>query len=119
MKDPHDHSTIDFANLVTQFELEHDLEPGTVEVPKGGVSFSELSLLLDHVKSGLKRPVGRPPQGERAMTKAEKQKAYRDRQRVARDAERDRLAAIKSGEPVASEIIDLKTSFADIYRKTR
>lgn len=116
MKDPHDKSTIDFESLVTEFEREHDLAPGTVEVPKGGVSFGELTLLLDHVKSGLKRPVGRPPAGEKALTPAQKQKAYRDRQRAAKQAEADRLAAIKAGERVTSTIIDLNTSFADIYR---
>ena len=117
MKDPHDKSTIDFESLVTQFEQDHDLAPGTVEVPKGGVSFSELTLLLDHVKNGLKRPVGRPPAGEKALTPAQKQKAYRDRQRAARDAERARLAAIKAGEPVTSLLIDLETGFADLLRE--
>lgn len=116
MKDPHDKATLDFSNLVTEFEKEHDLEPGSIDVPKA-VSFSELTLLLDHVKSGLKRPVGRPPQGERALTPAEKQKAYRDRQRAARDAERDRLAAIKAGEPVTSLLIDLDSNFADLLRE--
>ena len=43
MKDPHDHATIDFANLITVFEKELDLEPGSVDVPKA-VSFSELTL---------------------------------------------------------------------------
>lgn len=88
MKDPNDKRTIDgFADLVT---------------------------LLDSA-SPLKK-VGRPPQGERALTPAEKQKKYRDRVRTAKKAEADRLTAIGNGEPVASEIIDLKTSFADAYR---
>lgn len=117
MKDPLDKQTLDFANLVTEFEQEHDLAPGTVQVPRGGVSFSELTLLLDHVKEGLKRPVGRPPKGDKAMSKAEKQKAYRDRQRAARDAERARLAAIKAGEPMTSLLIDLDTGFADLLRE--
>lgn len=116
MKDPNDKATLDFSNLVTEFEKEHDLEPGSIDVPKA-VSFSELTLLLDHVKSGLKRPVGRPPKGDKAMSKAEKQKAYRDRQRAARDAERARLAAIKAGEPVTSLLIDLDTGFADLLRE--
>lgn len=117
MKDPHDHTTIDgFANLVTQFEKEHDLAPGSVELPKSGVSFAELTLLLDHVKSGLKRPVGRPPKGEKALSNAQKQKAYRDRKRAEKEAEAERLRAIKSGERVTSTIIDLDTSFAEIYR---
>ncbi len=122
MKDPNDHATIDgFADLVTQFEQEHDLEPGTVDVPRTGVSFAELRLLLDHVakKSGLKRPVGRPPQGEKALTPAEKQKAYRDRKRAEKLAEAARLAAITAGEPVTSEIIDLTTDFASLRAQNR
>lgn len=119
MKDPHDKSTIDFESLVTEFEREHDLAPGTVEVPKGGVSFGELTLLLDHVKNGLKRPVGRPPKGEKALSKAEKQKAYRDRQRAAKQAEAQRLADIKAGAPVTSSIIDLDSAFTDVYRAAR
>ena len=119
MKDPHDKSTIDFESLVTEFEREHDLAPGTVEVPKGGVSFGELTLLLDHVKSGLKRPVGRPPAGERALTPAEKQKAYRDRQRAAKQAEAQRLDDIRAGAPVTSSIIDLDSAFTDVYRAAR
>jgi len=89
MKDPNDKQTLDFANLVTEFEQEH----------------------------GLKRPVGRPPKGDRAMTNAEKQKAYRDRQRAARDAERARLEAIGRGEPVTSALIDLTTDFRTLYQQ--
>lgn len=119
MKDPNDHSTIDgFADLVTQFEQEHDLAPGSVDVPKG-VSFGELTLLLDHVRDGLKRPVGRPPKGDRALTPAQKQKAYRDRQRAAKKAEKERLEAIGRGEPVTSALIDLTSSFTDVYKQTR
>lgn len=88
MKDPNDKKTIDgFADLVTLVESAPPL-----------------------------KRVGRPPQGERALTPAEKQKAYRDRVRSAKKAEAERLAAIKAGEPVASAIIDLETSFADLYR---
>lgn len=53
MKDPNDHQTVDgFADLVT---------------------------LLDKNPPLKKR--GRPPLGSRAMTPAEKQKAYRDRKK--------------------------------------
>ena len=122
MKDPNDHATIDgFADLVTQFEQEHDLEPGSVDVPKSGVSFAELRFLLDHValKSGLKRPVGRPPKGSKALSPAEKQKAYRDRKRAEKQAEAARLEAIKAGDPVTSEIIDLTTDFASLRAQNR
>lgn len=88
MKDPNDKKTIDgFADLVTLVENAPAL-----------------------------KKVGRPPQGERALTPAEKQKAYRDRVRAAKKAEAERLAAIKAGEPVTSAIIDLETSFADLYQ---
>lgn len=88
MKDPNDKQTIDgFADLVTLVENAPAL-----------------------------KKVGRPPQGERALTPAEKQKAYRDRQRAARQAERERLEAIRKGEPVTSALIDLDSSFADVYR---
>ena len=117
MKDPNDHSTIDgFADLVTQFEQEHDLAPGSLDVPKG-VSFGELTLLLDHVRDGLKRPVGRPPKGDRALTPAEKQKAYRDRQRAAKQQEQARREAIGRGEPVTSVLIDLDSRFVDVLRE--
>lgn len=111
MKDPNDHGTIDgFADLVTQYEQENGLEPGAA---KTGVSFAELTLFLDHIRSkldGPKKRAGRKPAGDRALTPAEKQKAYRDRKR-------ERLAAIKSGEHVESKLIDLTTSFADLQRE--
>ena len=88
MKDPHDKQTIDgFADLVT---------------------------LIDSAPPLKKR--GRPPLGERALSAAEKQKAYRDRKRAEKIAERERRAAIKAGEPVTSSIIDLTTDFATAYR---
>jgi hypothetical protein len=91
MKDPNDKQTIDgFADLVTLVENAPTL-----------------------------KKVGRPPQGERALTPGEKQKAYRDRQRAARQAEAQRLADIRAGEPVTSSIIDLDTAFVDVYRSTR
>lgn len=89
MKDPHDKRTIDgFADLVT---------------------------LVENAPPLKKR--GRPPKGGVAMSAGEKQKAYRDRVRAAKQAQAARLAAIKAGEPVKSTIIDLETSFADIRRQ--
>lgn len=79
MKDPNDKKTIDgFADLVN---------------------------LVDATPPR-KKP-GRKPDGERALTKAEKQKAYRDRVRA-------RKEAIAAGEPVGSSIIDLTTDFASL-----
>ena len=89
MKDPNDKHTVDgFADLVTQLD-----------------------------KQPRKSRAGRKPKGDVAMTAAEKQKAYRDRVRAAKEAEKSRLAAIAAGQPVSSEIIDLGTSVADLYRK--
>ena len=87
------------------------------------MALSDLAKLLDYVseKAGipLKRPVGRPPAGEKALTPAEKQKAYRDRKRAEKQAEAARLAAIKNGEPVTSSIIDLTTDFASLKAQNR
>lgn len=103
MKDP---------NLVTQYEEENGLEPGSA-MPSSGVSFAELTLFVEHIRSlvdGPKKRPGRKPQGEVALTPAQKQKAYRDRKR-------ERLAAIKAGEPVESKLIDLTTDFATVYKE--
>lgn len=121
MKDPHDKSTIDgFADLVTLID---EAEASAAS----GVPLDDLRQLLDHVRTktqqaapapaGKKR--GRKPAGDRAMTKAEKQKAYRDRQRAAKQQEQARLEAIGRGEPVTSALIDLTSSFADVYKQTR
>lgn len=91
MKDPNDKKTIDgFADLVTQLE---DTPP-------------------------LKR-AGRKPKGERAMTPAEKQKAYRLREKQKKLEAQVRLLEIRTGKPVTSDIIDLDTQFCDLYRSTR
>lgn len=91
MKDPNDKKTIDgFADLVTQLE----------ETPP------------------LKR-VGRKPKGDVAMTPAEKQKAYRLRQKQKQLEQQVRLMEIRTGKPVTSDIIDLDTQFCDLYRSTR
>lgn len=91
MKDPNDKKTIDgFADLVTQLD---DTPP-------------------------LKR-VGRKPKGDVAMTPAEKQKAYRLRQKQKKLEAQVRLLEIRTGKPVTSDIIDLTSSFADVYKTTR
>lgn len=84
MKDPNDKKTVDgFADLVTLVE---NTPPRKKPGPK--------------------------PKGERALTAAEKQKAYRDRKR-------ERAQAIKAGEPVGSKIIDLETDFASLVRSEK
>lgn len=114
MKDLNDKQTVDgFADLLRDLD-EHP--PEATPRARPGVALSDLAQLLDHVadQHGIerKRGVGRPPQGERALSPAEKQKAYRDRKRAEKQAAADRLAAIKKGEPVTSSIIDLTTDFA-------
>lgn len=80
MKDPNDKKTPDFAALADLVE-----------------------------KAPTRAKPGPKPKGERALTPAEKQKAYRDRVRA-------RKEAIKAGEPVGSTIIDLNTDFAALVR---
>lgn len=90
MKDPNDKKTVDgFADLVTKLE----------ETPP------------------LKK-VGRKPKGDKALSPAEKQRAYRLREKKKKLAAEVRLLEIRTGKPVTSEIIDLTTSFADVYRST-
>lgn len=81
MKDPHDQKTVD--------------------------GFAELVTLVENAPSLKKR--GRKPAGEKALTPAEKQKAYRDRKR-------ERVEALKQGKPVDSAVIDLNTRFPDALR---
>jgi hypothetical protein len=91
MKDPNDRKTVDgFADLVTQLDESPPL-----------------------------KKAGRKPVGERALTPAEKQKAYRLRQKQKKLEHDVRLLEIRTGKPVRSDIIDLDTSFADVYRTTR
>lgn len=78
MKDPNDKKTPDFALLAEMVE-----------------------------KAPTRAKPGPKPKGDKAMSPAEKQKAYRDRVRA-------RKEAIKAGEPVGSKIIDLDTRFASL-----
>lgn len=70
----------------------------------------DFGLLADMVeKAPTRQKPGPKPKGDKAMSPAEKQKAYRDRVRA-------RKEAIKAGEPVGSAIIDLTTDFASLVR---
>lgn len=70
----------------------------------------DFGLLADMVeKAPTRKKPGPKPKGDKAMSPAEKQKAYRDRVRA-------RKEAIKAGEPVGSAIIDLDTDFASLVR---
>lgn len=90
MKDLNDKKTVDgFADLVTQLE----------ETPP------------------LKK-VGRKPKGDKALSSAEKQRAYRLREKQKKLEAQVRLLEIRTGKPVTSAIIDLDTSFSDLYRST-
>ena len=132
MKDPNDKSTIDgFASLLRELD-EHPAESKPAVRP--GVSLSDLAMLIDHVEGQLrdmppepsqepKTPrkrapgAGRKPKGEVAATPAERKRASRERQRLQREAETQRLADIRAGKPVRSLLIDLDTGFADLLRE--
>jgi hypothetical protein len=117
MKDPNDRKTVDgFADLVTMVEENQDVEGGTVPV-------RDLKRIVDtmfaEVPAPTKKKPGRKPAGNVALTPAEKQKAYRLRQKQLKLEQEVRRLEIRTGKPVTSEIIDLDTSFVDVYRTTR
>ena len=114
MKDPNDKKTIDgFADLVTALE-----ERGTDQV--GGVAVDELRQIVANMKGEkVKSKAGRKPAGDRALTPAEKQKAYRLRQKKTQLEAQVRTMEIKTGKPVTSDIIDLTSSFTDVYKAGR
>lgn len=117
MKDPNDRKTIDgFADLVTMIETNQDAKGG------GTVPVRDLKRivdgLFDEVPAPAKKKAGRKPAGDQALTPAEKQRAYRLRQKQKKLEQEVRLLEIRTGKPVTSEIIDLTSSFADVY-KTR
>lgn len=131
MKDPNDKNTIDgFASLLRELD-EHPAESKPAVRP--GVSLSDLAMLIDHVEGQLRdkpqEPAqgprkrapggGRKPKGDVAMTPSERKRASRDRQRLQREAEQARLEEIRAGKPVTSTLIDLDSSFSDVYRQTR
>jgi hypothetical protein len=88
MKDPKDKKTIDgFADLVAQVE-----------------------------STPPRAKPGRKPAGDKALTPAEKQKAYRDRKRAEKHA---RAAAAAAGKPATSDILDLTTDFASLIRREK
>jgi hypothetical protein len=93
MKDPRDPGTIDgFADLLESLENEPKKEAPKMTQPQ--FSPEVIAQAMAQIEKGLregtlfkaKRGAGRPPKGERAQTPAEKQKAYRDRQRAARNS---------------------------------
>ena len=118
MKDPNDKKTIDgFADLVTMIEANQDAKGG------GTVPVRDLRRIVDdmfdEVPATPKKKPGRKPAGNVALTPAEKQKAYRLRQKQLKLEQEVRRLEIRTGKPVTSDIIDLNTSFADVYRTTR
>lgn len=90
MKDPCDPGTIDgFADLLESLENEPPKEAPKMAQPK--LSPELMAQVMAQLEASIlnpkpKRGVGRPPKGAVAQTPAEKQKAYRDRQRAARNA---------------------------------
>lgn len=121
MKDPNDRKTVDgFADLVTMIEENQDVEGG------GTVPVRDLKRIVDTMfdevpasPTPTKKKPGRKPAGNVALTPAEKQKAYRLRQKQLKLEHEVRRLEIRTGKPVTSTIIDLDTSFPDVYRTTR
>lgn len=118
MKDPNDKKTIDgFADLVTMIEENQDVQGG------GTVPVRDLKRIVDGLFDDqvppAKKKAGRKPAGDVALTPAEKQKAYRLRQKQKKLEHQVRLMEIRTGKPVTSDIIDLDTQFSDLYRSTR
>ena len=115
MKDPNDRKTVDgFADLVTMIETNQDAKgDGTVPVRDLKRIVDDM---FDETPKPLKKKAGRKPAGEQALTPAEKQRAYRLREKKKKLEHDVRLLEIRTGKPVTSEIIDLNTSFADVYR---
>lgn len=94
MKDPHDPGTIDgFADLLESLENNPPEEQPKM-APESKFPPEVIALAVAQIEAAIrrgdlekpKRGVGRPPKGACAQTPAEKQKAYRDRMRAARDA---------------------------------
>lgn len=72
----------------------------------------DFGLLADMVEQAPSRAKPGPkPKGDKAMTPAQKQKAYRDRVRAEKEA---KTAAAAAGKPPVSKIIDLTTDFASL-----
>lgn len=119
MKDPNDKKTIDgFADLVTMIEENQDVQGGGT-VPVRDLKRIVDGLFDDQVPAPAKKKAGRKPAGDVALTPAEKQKAYRLRQKQKKLEHQVRLMEIRTGKPVTSDIIDLDTQFSDLYRSTR
>lgn len=77
----------------------------------------DFGLLADMVEQApARQKPGPKPKGERALTPAEKQKAYRDRKRAEKEA---RAAAAAAGKPATSDILDLTTDFASLINRQK
>ncbi len=90
MKDPRDPGTIDgFADLLEG--LEKELPKEQPRMTPSHLTPEMLARAIAQIEESIRNPkpkrgAGRPPKGAVAQTPAEKQKAYRDRQRAARNA---------------------------------
>ena len=110
MKDANDHRTVDgFADLLQGLD---DQPPAEVPPVRPGVALGDLAELIGGAteptpgaaRKSKAKPGPKPKNGE-AMSGAARAKAFRDRKRAERDADRARLAADKP----SSSIIDLDT----------
>lgn len=108
MKDANDHRTVDgFADLLQGLD---DQPPAEVPPVRPGVALGDLAELIGGATepapgAARKAKPGPKPKNGEAMSGAARAKAFRDRKRAERDAERARLAADKP----TSKIIDLST----------
>lgn len=77
----------------------------------------DFSVLADMVeKAPTRAKPGPKPKGDKALTPAQKQKAYRDRVRAEKEA---KAAAAAAGLPPESKIIDLTTDFASLINRQK
>lgn len=110
MKDANDHRTVDgFADLLQGLD---DQPPAEVPPVRPGVALGDLAELIggtaEPAPGAVRKPKAKPgpkPKNGEAMSGAARAKAFRDRKRAERDAERERLAADKP----TSKVIDLCT----------
>ena len=127
MKDANDHSTVDgFADLLRGLE---DQQPEEDVPVRPSIALSDLAELvaLCAKKSGIDMPKpvpgsahkakkakpGPKPKHGKTMSGAERAKAFRDRKRAERDADRERLAAAKPTSKIIALSTDLRAALSE------
>lgn len=110
MKDANDHRTVDgFADLLQGLD---DQPPTEVPPVRPGVALGDLAELIggaaEPAPGAARKPKGKPgpkPRNGQTMSGADRARAFRERKRAEREADRERLAADKP----TSKVIDLCT----------